>query len=66
MRLDAWMNERAMTDGEMADAISVSREYVRLLRAGRRNPSVHVSRRIAAVTSGSVQREDFDLQEGNR
>lgn len=55
------MNERAMTDGEMADAISVSREYVRLLRAGRRNPSVHVSRRIATVTNGDV---DFDLQEG--
>lgn len=57
MSLDAWMTQRGMTDGEMADAIGVSREYVRLLRAGRRRPSAEVAQRIARFTDGMV---DFE------
>lgn len=51
------MTRRGMTDGEMADAIGVSREYVRLLRAGRRRPSAEVAQRIARFTDGMV---DFE------
>jgi transcriptional regulator with XRE-family HTH domain len=59
MTLDTWMTARDMTDGEMADAIGVSREYVRLLRAGRRNPSLDVMRRIGKATGGAVRHADF-------
>lgn len=59
LTLDGWMSARGMTDGEMAEAINVSREYVRLLRAGRRNPSLDVKRRIGRATCGAVRHMDF-------
>jgi len=53
--LDAWMSARDMTDGAMAEALRVSREYVRLLRAGRRRPSLDLQRRIVRATQGAVE-----------
>lgn len=58
--LDGWMSARRMTDGEMADRIGVSREYVRLLRAGRRTASRDVARRIRKATQDAVDGMEND------
>lgn len=59
MTLDDWMTERRMTDGTLADSVGISREYVRLIRAGRRVPSSAVRSAIIAATGGAVGETDF-------
>ena len=63
MTLDEWLKQEKMHDGAFAERIGVSREYVRLLRARRRQPSDEVRAAIRRATRRGVTYAEMDLKE---
>ena len=61
MSLDEWLEAVKMTDVALAGMLGVSREYARLLRFGRRSPSVAVAERIGEITGGEVTGDDLEV-----
>lgn len=59
MQLNEWMTAQGLTDQQFAETLAVSREYVRLLRHRKRNPSPEAIRLIETATAGQVTAVDL-------
>jgi hypothetical protein len=59
--LNDWMTEQKMVDGILADKLGFSREYIRLIRSGKRLPSEATVNLIEHISDGAVTMEDIQF-----
>ncbi len=62
-RLEALRRERAITQEQLADALSVSRQTIGSLEKGRYNPSIILAFRIARYFGLTIE-DVFEYDEG--
>mgnify|MGYP001557873204 len=59
MRLEHWLNRRAVTPKELAEKLGVDLSTIYRYLDGTRRPAWPVLQRLEAITKGAVQASDF-------
>lgn len=54
MTLSDYLEKKKVTAAEMAERVGVSREYISMLAAGKRTPSLEIAFKIERHSSGLV------------
>lgn len=63
MKLDDWLWANKLRRSAFAEMAQISKGYVTNLCDGKVRPSLEMAQRIAAVTNGQVQPQDFYIDE---
>ena len=59
MKLSEYLKTKNLTHEKFADLVGVKRPFITNIVNGKRNPSIHLARRIEEVTDGKVPLKDL-------